>query len=235
MPTITDMEGLPVTGAKDKHLGRVSHVLFHPTEPRAVGVEVVPPAIGIVIERPPRYFALDTLVVGGQGIEVTAERPETDKAAGKRLGFTWDDSVIWRFMPVVTASGEPLGVVHNVRFDATTGAVARMSVTRGATSDVAVGRQRLEAGAIIGFDRECECVRVLDEAADTDTSGGLATPAGRAAAVAKIAAGEATKQAVGGAVNIAKAVKDADVPGRARRGWESFRDAFDEGLKGEGE
>lgn len=235
MPTITDIEGLPVTNAKGKLLGRVNHVLFHPTEPRVVGLEVQPPAIGMVVERRPRYIALDSIELREHSVVLAADKPHSEKAAAARLGIEWERTVIWRYMPVVTDSGEELGLVRNVRFDAASGTLKRMSLTRGATSDVAIGRQVLDAALVTGFDQEHEWVRVSDEASEKGSSGGVAVPAGRGAAVVKIAAEETAKQAIGGAVEIAKAVKKADVGGRAKRGWRAFKDAFDEGMRQEGE
>lgn len=231
MPYVSDIEALPVIGAKDKRLGRVNHVLFHPTEPRAIGIELQPPAIGMVVERKPRYLALDTLEWGRHSLTLKTPKLESNAASAKRLGIDWELSVIWRFMKVVTESGEFLGLARDLSFDTTDGRLQELKLTRGTTADVAIGAQVIDGGVVLGFDGEN--VRVADEAAQVDAGGGVARKAGMGAAIVKIAAEETAKQALGGALNIARAVKKTDVSGHATRGWKRFKDGFDEGFKNE--
>jgi len=233
MPYVSDIEGLPVIGAKDKVLGRVNHVLFHPSEPRVVGIELQPPAIGMVVERKPRYLALDAVEWAADALTLKTPKMESNAASAKRLGFDWDISVVWRFMAVVTESDEFLGLARDMRFNKTDGRITNLKLTRGATSDVAVGAQLLEGDLVIGFDGEN--VRVADAALQVDSGGGVARQAGRGAAIAKITAEETLKQAAGGAANIAKAVRKADVTKHAAKGWKSLKDSFMEGYKGEDE
>ncbi len=229
MPYVSDIEGLTVIGgAKEKLLGRVNHVLFHPTEPRAIGIELQPPAIGMVVERKPRYLALDAVEWSKDGLRLKAPKMESNAAAAKRLGIDWDVSVIWRFMGVVTESGEVLGLARDVRFDPADGRITKLRLTRGATSDVAIGAATLDGTLVLGFDGED--VRVADAASQVDAGGGVARQAGRGAAIAKIAAEETAKQAIGGAVNIARAVSKANVTKKAARGWKAMKDSFLEGL-----
>lgn len=231
MPYVSDIEGLPVIGVKDKVLGRVNHVLFHPTQPRAVGIELQPPAIGMVVERKPRYLALDAVDWTEAGLALKTPKMESNASSAKRLDIDWETSVVWRFMGVVTESGEVLGLARDVRFDTTDGSLTMLKLTSGVTSDVGVGAATLDGALVLGFDGED--VRVSDEASQVDAGGGVARQAGRGAAIAKVAAEETIKQAAGGAVNIAKAVKKADVTGKASRGWKSLKDSFLEGLNGE--
>ncbi len=233
MPYVSDIEGLPVSGAKDKVLGRVNHVLFHPSEPRAIGVELQPPAIGMVVERKPRYVALDAVEWSPRSLKLLTPKIESNAVSGKRLGIDWDVSVIWRYMTVITESGEALGLARDVCFEPDDGRITRLKLTQGVTSDVAVGARTLDGSLVLRFDGED--VRVADEAAAIDSGGGAARQAGRGAAIAKIAAEETAKQAVGGAVNIANAVKKADVTGKASRGWNSLKKGFLEGLNGDDE
>lgn len=231
MPYVSDIEGLPVIGAKDKVVGRVNHVLFHPSEPRAIGIELQPPAIGMVVERKPRYLALDSFDWYKDKLVLKKPKMESNAAAAKRLGIDWEVSVIWRFMPVVTASGQGLGLARDVRFKTTDGTITKLKLTRGATSDIAIGAAELDGALVTGFDGED--VRVADEAATVDTGGGAARQAGHGAAIAMIAAEETVKQAVGGAANIAKAVKKAEVGKKAARGWKAMKESFLEGYHGE--
>lgn len=231
MPYVSDIEGLPVTGAKDKVLGRVNHVLFHPEQPRVIGIELQPPAIGMVVERKPRYLALDAVEWNEAGLSLKTPKMESNASSAKRLGIEWENSVVWRFMGVVTESGEVLGLARDLRFDSADGCLTKLKLTRGVTADVGVGAATLDGSLVLGFDGED--VRVSDDASQVDAGGGVARQAGRGAAIAKIAAEETIKQAAGGAANIAKAVKKADVTGRATRGWKSLKDSFLEGLNGE--
>ena len=84
MYIVSEIEGLQVVGAKDKVLGRVTHVLFHPSEPRVVGIEVQPPALAYVVERRPRYLPLDTLVLSKEAVAVLKDmRDELRKQNGQ--------------------------------------------------------------------------------------------------------------------------------------------------------
>lgn len=225
MPRISDIEGLKVTGRKGKLFGRVEHVLFAPTEPRVAGLEIRPPSIGLVIERKPRYLVLEAVERTDEGFAIR------EGHHGTKPDFSWDDSVVWRYMPVVSADGRSLGFVKDIEFDLADGCLRRLWLSRGAVDEAAVGGAVVDAVDIDGFDGET--VRLLSSADKVTTSGGSARTAGRGAAIAKIAAQETAKQAVGGAVEIAKAVKRGEVGKRAAKGWKAFRDSIAEGMKDE--
>lgn len=217
------MEGVRITGRKDKLFGRIANVLFAPAEPRVVGYEVQPPSLGYVIERKPRYLTLQALERTADGMALRQEHARTSP------GCSWDESVVWRYMPVVSESGKALGFVRDAEFDETDGALGRMWLSYGTADDMAVGGRTIPASSVLRFNGEA--VVVANEAAKARVSGGSAQTAGRGAAVAMLAAEETAKQAVGGAVRIAKVVRQAKISKRAKSGWQSFKDSIAEGMK----
>lgn len=231
MPRATTFAGLEILDRKDKAIGEITHVLFHPSELRVVGFEVRPPLLGYVVERKPKYIAFDAAEVSKTVVRVTGEKA-SGAVAAKRLGIDWDKTVIWDYQGVVTSDGTLLGQVKEVEFTAV-GDIVRIEVSGGVGAQVAVGRQTVEAEDIVGFDGKD--IRVRNRADNKATSGGVAAQAGKGAAVAKHVAG----QAAGGALKVgAKAARSASKSetGKAvAEGWRSFTSGFKDGLKGEDE
>ncbi len=234
VPSLRSIEGLTVYDREGGVLGSVTHVLCHPEEPLVVGIEVQPPNVAYVVSRGPRHIALPGVTLGEDRIDVTEDVKEwSGPPAEKALGFEWDVSVIWVGMPLVTGSGVRLGYVADASFELDDARVREVLISEGITSDVAVGTRLLDGALLVGFDGSV--VRVKDEAADTEFSGGLAARAGSNVAVAKVVAGEAAKTA---AALGDKAVKAAAKTKAAKSAWEVLKEtgkAFREGAKGEGE
>ncbi|MGB4440942.1 MAG: PRC-barrel domain-containing protein [Coriobacteriia bacterium] len=174
MPSVSSFTGRQVFGADGRILGRVSAVLFHAMEPRMVGVEVDPGALLGVIDRRPSYVLLSDLDLNDDrmAFKLDADRLPKDSAGSKALGHSWDDSVIWRGMPVRSAEGAEVGTVHDVVFELETGEVTQLRISTGAVGDVAVGRLEVPGELIHGFDGEA--VIVLPGYADIPTEGGAA-------------------------------------------------------------
>ena len=136
--------------------------------------------------------------------------------------------MIWVGMPVGPLEGEPYGYVRDATFYAEGGAISRILVSDGLTSDLAVGTREFDARLVDGFDGT---VIRLSEAADAEFSGGFARTAGTSAAVAKVVVSDAAKRAadLGGS-----AVKAAAKSKPARSAWSVLREtgkAFREGLE----
>ncbi|MBI5232280.1 MAG: hypothetical protein HY876_08970 [Coriobacteriales bacterium] len=199
------LEGVDVFNDRDKFVGTVGRVLFHPSEPRAVGYEIERPRLWLVIKRGPAYLALDSAVPRNE--KVTIETPGRDawgKRAAKRLGFSWDDTVVWRHMPVHTRSDKPFGNVSDVIFEPD-GPIRRVELSEGVAADVALGCREVDGPLVIGFDGQV--VRVEDAAAEVDFTGGAAAMAGKGTALAADAAtkaGAAAGRAAGKAVAYGK-------------------------------
>ena len=214
MPTIESLEGLPVRTGKGKRYGMVDHVLFHPSEPLCVGLQVQPAAIGFIITRKPVYLLLEDVELKKHSVVLKADKkPPSRRSSEKQAGFSWDDTVIWRGMDVKRRSGKKRGVVMDVEF-AADGPVRSVTLTEGTTADAAVGRRTVPADEIIGFDGDD--VLIEDQAAtEDDFEGGLAASAGKTTAVAKVGAEVAAKKAVSYGKATAKVAADSDVGKKA--------------------
>jgi uncharacterized protein YrrD len=214
VPTIESLEGLPVRTGKGKRYGMVDHVLFHPSEPTCVGLQVQPRAIGFLFTRKPVYILLSDVDLKKHSVEIKAEKkPPARRASEKQAGFSWNDTVIWRGMDVRRRAGKKRGVVMDVEFSPD-GAVRFLTLTEGATADAAVGRRTVPVEEIVGFDGED--VVVEDEAAtEDDFEGGLAASAGKTTAVAKVSAEVAAKKAVSYGKATAKVASESDMGKKA--------------------
>lgn len=205
-----------VVSAKGKRIGRVLDVLFEPGGVRVVGFVVARPRLFYLFDLKDRFLALDSTTVEGGQIVVGAGKDPWDAPAAKRLGFSWDDTVIWAGMPVRTRAGAKLGAVRDALFDPATGRLAAIGLTGGLTADLAVGVRDVAAAQVEGFDGHF--VVVADDVVRTETSGGAAAVAGRTAAVgAKTVEDIAKKAAVYG--KAAAQVASQSDAGKKAMGW----------------
>ncbi len=212
-----------VYSAKGKRIGRVEEVLFAPGSTRVVGFTVFRPRLWYLIDLKERYLALDRASISGGEVTAAASRDAWDGPAAKRLGFSWEDTVIWVGMPVRTVSGAKLGTVRDVRFDPTTGELSAMGLSGGVAADIAVGIRDLPASRVTGFNGEV--IVVADEIAHSETTGGAAAVAGRGAAVGAKAVGDAAKTAVLYGRAAAKVASESEA-GKKAMGWlKSVKDA----------
>ncbi len=192
MPTLRGIEDRVVVTARGNALGRVSHVLFHPSEPRVVGLAIQPPPLAYFIERKPRYVRLDTLGITQDAVTVSDAKGAFGSSAEKELGFTWDESVIWLGMPVHEVDGEDVGFIGDGDWSDRDGVLRALLLSRGIAEDAAVGTREIPRQRIKGFDGE----RVLIERVrDIEFEGGAAAKAGQGAALAGAAAGKAARKA----------------------------------------
>jgi uncharacterized protein YrrD len=197
--SLQEINRFPVYGEKHKRsgtrkrVGRLVDVLFHPDKPEVVGYVVARPDILFLIRRKDVFLARDR-------VKLLADRAVVDgdkawgAAAAKRLGFSWDRTVIWRGQPVKSASGKPLGYIRDAVFHESDGRLNGIGLTGGVAADVAIGVRDFPAKFVTGFDGSA--IRVTDAALAIDVDGGAAAAAGRGAAVAQDAAGKATVAAV---------------------------------------
>jgi len=205
-----------VYSAKGKHLGRVDDVLFAPGRCSVAGFVVSRPRLLYLIDRSDRYLALDRVRFDEDYVVVADPKGAWGAAAEKRLGYSWDDTVIWVGMPVGTVSRVKMGAVRDGLFDEKTGELSAIGLTGGLTADVALGVRDVPASLVVGFDGQV--VRVKDEALAYETSGGAAAAAGRTTAVATKAAIEtAAKAAVYG--KAAAKVVGQTKAGKRAAGW----------------
>jgi uncharacterized protein YrrD len=207
---------LEVYSAKGKRIGRVEDVLFAPSGSTVVGFVVTRPRLLFLVDLKDRYLSLDRVTITSEGLTVAAGRDAWDATAAKRLGFSWDDSVIWMGMPVRTRGGIKLGSVRDGLFDPASGKLSALGLTAGATADMAVGVRDISASLVEGFDGAA--VVVADEVAATETSGGAAAAAGKGAAVGAKVVGEAAKTAALYGKAAARVASQSET-GKKAMGW----------------
>ncbi|NTU70414.1 MAG: hypothetical protein HGB10_01110 [Coriobacteriia bacterium] len=245
MLTIRELDRAKVFGEPNKKtgirrkIGTVGYVLFHPSEQRVIGIAVSRTDLAMMVERKDRYAAFDRLAFVDGEVHVDG-KASWDGAAAKRLGISWDDTVVWAGMPARTEGGTVLGVVRDAVFDDETGVLNALGLSEGMTRDAAVGVRDLPASMVQGFDGEA--VVLTDDAAAVEVDGGAAAAAGKAVAVAKVktdvamdtatekideaavAAGEAAGKAVAYAKVTAKKAAQSK-QGKKAMGWfKSIRD-----------
>jgi sporulation protein YlmC with PRC-barrel domain len=223
---LTDFDELPVVDARGKTVGRVARALFDPADPVIVGLEVRMQPLGHLVQRPDRYVPRSGVAVSEKQV-ILAEKTRLEKADGTRSGVDWEQAVIWHAMPVRTVSGRLLGEVKDADFDGD-GRVTRLVLTRGATSDIAIGVREVPGESVLGYAEGA--VRVVDAVSTPEFSGGLAAGAGKGAAVAKVGAERAAKGAVSAAVVAARAAKRSQVAKRASSSWKGFTEGIREGM-----
>lgn len=213
-----DLIGLRVVkGATgEKYLGRVRHLVFHPTQCKVVGVLVKRPDLVWMFHRSDLFVALDSFELEDDRMVISDSRDACDNAACRRLGLNWDACVLWSGMSIVTEGGQRLGTVGEVRFHLFTGKVFSILVEEGATAKMLLGRLEIPLEAIRGFrfgigerisdfaergqavaeeDEQCGAILVSDEVIEMSNEGGLAELAGHVVGKAQPKAQELVSKA----------------------------------------
>jgi uncharacterized protein YrrD len=221
-----------------KRVGVIDDVLFHPTEPRAVGYSVTPTRIGGVIKLNDKYLALSAteLTLDGE-LQVGIKKGSWNKKALKDEEYDWDDTVIWYGQYIHTESGEQLGRVDDALFSLEDGSAGAIEVRDGSLSDVTLGKRTIPASLIKRFDLDGQyAIIVANEAAKCIYHGGLAVTAAhitnrvqettKAAIESAPAAAYATTQVAKKAVKAAPR-KTGRLIGSLRK---SFKEGYDEGI-----
>jgi len=209
--SLREVDRLAVYGEKHKRtgvrkrVGRLVDVLFHPSEPHVVGFTVERPDLLLMFRRDDRFVALDRTQILDDRVVVNGSAAWGGSAA-KRLGISWERTVVWLGMPVRTQSGTALGRVRDAQFADDDGHLDSLCLTAGITADTALGTRDFSASLVCGF--EGDAVVVSDEVLEVATDGGAAAAAGKGAAVAKVGA----EQAV---VAASKAAKVASAYGKS--------------------
>jgi uncharacterized protein YrrD len=209
--TLRGMAKLPVEGEKGrsgmrKRVGKIADVVFRSDAPVVVGLVVPRPYLLFLFQRKDLLLAFDRATVRADRVVVDGKQA-WGAAAAKRLQVNWDETVIWRGMPVKSASGKELGYVRDAVFDESDGRLLGLELTDGAAADVAVGTIELPGALVRGWDGSA--VVVEEEAARVDPDGGAAAIAGRTAAVAQDGAAKAAVAVARGAKTAAAYTKSA--------------------------
>lgn len=206
-----------------KKVGKIHLTVFAPGGRRVVGFMVKRPDIALMVARPDVFVAYDSLTPYDRGYLIDGEAA-TDQAARDRLHLDWDRCIMWNGMDAMTQGGRKLGYVGDVDFDERTGKVIAFEIGDGGAAVKLVGSLVVPVEMMVGYERGF--LKLKDEAADLELSGGLAAAAGEASARAKqnahetgVAANAAVQKgafALGKAVGRAqRAVAEADAEDEA--------------------
>lgn len=246
--TNDELRGVRVLGGKNgtSHIGKVRRLVFHPRERRVVGFIVKRPDLALMFHRKDLFVSINGFDIVDGRVVVRQTPDATDKGACKALGIDWDTCVMWEGLPLMTESGETLGMVGAVTFDRETGAISTVTADAGATANTLLGTRVIPASYIKGFRRgigvalvqqdeagaeqdedeiELGAILVSDEAMKLVAEGSVAEKAGAATAVAVNKVNTTVKPAV---TNAAKATTQAVGKGVRAVGKraEETKDAF---------
>ncbi len=231
----SELIGVRVFGGKNgtKRVGKVRSCVFHPKEARCVGFIVKRPDFLLMFRRKDVFVSIRGYDIVDGRIVIRDESSAVNRGACKDLGIDYNECVLWVGLPVLTKSGENLGLVGSVVFNPQTGKVSYLETSNGMTSNALLGKRKIPAEYIKGFRRgvgtelsirgengeenELGAILVADEAADLDAEGGFAEKAGRATAVVSKKAKDAVQNVKEKAAEKVKPHTDelADAAGRA--------------------
>lgn len=258
--SMKEFTGTRVIGGKRgvKPIGKVKCFVFHPSRKTCVGFMVKRPDAALMFKRREIFVALDGYEFeDGRFVVPYHDDEAVDRGACKRLGIDLDSCVIWQGMPIVSRSGENLGLIEDVEFMRASGKVVSITPHASATSKALLGIANIPADLIVGFkmgmgtelsvsegegDGEqaiLGAIVVDDEALDIRAEGGLAEKAGQGSAVAaekvrraKMHAKpkvDAAAKATGKAVNKGAYLTGRQI-GRAKGMFSAFKDEYDKAV-----
>ncbi len=176
-----------------KKFGKIRNFVFHPSQPRAVGVIVKRPDAALMVKRKDHLVALDRLEPVEGGLCVVDKPDSWDKAACKRLGIDFDQCIIWSGMPVRTTSGKELGIIGDISLLDESFEIDHIDISSGSVNRAVLGSSNIPAARIRGY--KGGAIIVEDEMEQLEESGGAAAKAGVAWAKTKHSASKAGKKA----------------------------------------
>ena len=222
MPRLSSYERRAVVSTSGRRLGHVEAVLFHPSQPRVVGVQIGRTAILGVIDRRAHFALLGQLVAQeSDEFRFAAERLPKDRDGEAVLGNSWQDTVVWHGMPVCSPEGEPVGAVHDAIFSAEDGLVNRLVVSTGVFGDVALGRLEVPGEFVSGFDGKA--VRMLPGYGTPRAEGGAAKAMAAGTAVLRVRAGQVADGALQVGVAAAGALGRSLKRGAGRKAMDKIK------------
>lgn len=231
MPRARHIEDSKLADLDGRVLGRVDHMLFHPSEPRVVGAVVRPRVLWFFWLKPAYVSLADLRLDDDEAVRITAGKPVRGRKAAEALGADPEMTVIWTGMPVTSRDGHVAGAVDEVWFSLPDGHVTKMKVSGGFSADVAYGRGTISGEQVVGFDGTA--VVVEPRPSEIELSGSLAKRAAKGAVMLDIAGEMAGRAFVDASRSTGRAIRKATRinPAKAARGtWRSMGDAFREGM-----
>lgn len=260
--TTDELRGVRVMGGKKgtKRIGKVRRFVFHPRERRVVGFIVKRPDLLWMFHRKDMFVSLQGYDVVDGRIVVRDNSEATDRGACKALGIDWNSCILWEGLPLMTESGEVLGAVGTVTFDARSGAIDSVKTDSGLTSNTLLGTRLIPASLIKGFRRgagvaladtrlqgaeqdegktQLGAILVADAAAELSSEGSVAETAGKATAVAADKVNRTVKPAVktaakktGTAINKGAKVTGKRI-GETTKAFAAFKEEYNKARHGD--
>ncbi len=231
MPRARHIEDSKFADLDGRVLGRVDHMIFHPSEPRVVGAVVRPRVLWFFWLKPAFVSLADLRLDDDEAVRITRGKPVRGKKAAEALGADPEATVIWTGMPVTSRDGLIAGAVDEVWFSLPEGDVTKLKVSGGFTADVAYGRGTIAGDQVVGFDGKA--VVVEPRPSEIEVSGSMAKRAAKGAVMLDIAGEMAGKAFVDASGAAGRAIRKATRKDPARKGrgtWKSMGDAFREGM-----
>lgn len=225
MLTSREVRGTKVRKHNGKKAGTVREVLFAPATQQVVGYIVGRGDLLLMIKRKDRFLAFDRAEIAPQtGFLVAQEgKGVWDGSALKRLGISFDDTVVWRGMPVRTEDGRDLGRVADLAINDSDGRLLGVRLSDGAMATALLGRKDISSDLIVSCGRKG--ILVKNSAVAVEASGGVVDTAATATVIAsdRITRGAktATNVATKGAAEIKK---------RTSSMLSSFKEEYKKGL-----
>lgn len=221
VPRMSAFEHRDVLTAGGQRLGRVGSLLFHPSDPRVIGIQIDRSALLGVIDRPPLFAPWSDVIVDGEVLRLPGDRPPKDAAGERVLGYSWHDTVIWQGMPVRSQAEDPVGVVADALFERESGELITLVISTGAVGDLALGRLEVSRELVQGFDGES--VRVRPGYNEIRSHGGAAKAAAAGAAAVKVRAGQVGEGALQVGVAASRALGRSLKHGSARKAIDKLK------------
>ena len=248
------LHNMNVFSSQDKaeKVGKVSDIVFHPSQKKVVGIVVRRPDIAMMFKRADLFVGIHALDILDDCVIIKNVANPFDKSACKQLGVNWDDCIYWIGFPLMSKDEKSIGTVGRVNFIPENGEVVSLEANEGTLSRALLGVKEIPAEFILGFRRgigvslrqdtvEQEryaqenpeqflgAILIDEEALGVANQGGLAQKAGSASVVIAKKASRVVEKTGEAAVCGAAAVVDR--VGQTKDGFVGFKDEFNKEME----
>ncbi|MCL2883579.1 MAG: hypothetical protein FWF30_03830, partial [Coriobacteriia bacterium] len=183
MRSTQELRGIRVRGGKRwvHRIGKVRHAVFYPDGQTLAGYLVKRMDFLLMFKRKDRFFAADSFQIQDGRIIVDSTKDSWDKAACKRLGLDWDQSILLEGLIVFSSAGNKLGRVEGIVYDEQTRVAQEFLLSTGVATKTLLGFSRVPLSAVRR--RNADSIIVEEGFRLPEAQGGLAGKAGERAAV----------------------------------------------------
>lgn len=248
------LHNMNVFSSQDKaeKVGKVSDIVFHPSQKKVVGIVVRRPDIAMMFKRADLFVGIHAFDILDDCVILKNVANPFDKSACKQLGVNWDDCIYWIGFPLMSKDEKSIGTVGRVNFIPENGEVVSLEANEGSLSRALLGVKEIPAEFILGFRRgigvslrqdtvEQEryaqenpeqflgAILIDEEALGVANQGGLAQKAGSASVVIAKKASRVVEKTGEAAVSGAAAVVDR--VGQTKDGFVGFKDEFNKEME----